>query len=73
MDWLASNWIWLVLAFGAFALVARAGHGCGMGHGGHDQHRRSDAKDDQARPGETTVAKSRAGDRSRASVGHSHG
>jgi hypothetical protein len=73
MDWLASNWIWLLLALGAFALVARGGHGCGMGHGGHDHHKRSDGKDAQGRPGDTTAAKSRSDDRTRASVGHTHG
>lgn len=73
MDWLASNWIWLALAFGAFVLVARGGASCGMGHGGHNHQRRSGGKDDQSRPGETSAAKSSADDRTRTSVGHSHG
>ncbi len=73
MDWLASNWIWLVLGLGAFLLFARGGAGCGMGHGGHDHHRRSDGKDDQGRPGEMTTAKPRPGDRTRETVGHTHG
>jgi hypothetical protein len=37
MDWLSSNWVWL--AFGAFILFAMSRGGCGMNHGGHNQHR----------------------------------
>ncbi len=37
MEWLASNWIWIVLAIGFFALhrLGRGGHRHGGGHGAH--------------------------------------
>lgn len=71
MDWLASNWIWLVLAFGAFALLARGG-GCGMGHGRHHHDNQSDSKLEAPRR-ETTAAKARADQRTPSYVDHRHG
>ena len=40
MNWLAQNWVWIVLAIGALWLFGRMGlAGCGMGgHGGHSGH-----------------------------------
>lgn len=40
MDWLAQNWVWILLAVGAVWMVGRGGMaGCGMGgHGGHAGH-----------------------------------
>jgi len=40
MEWLSQNWIWLVLAGGAFWFFSRGGHGglmggCGGHHGAH--------------------------------------
>lgn len=37
-DWIAANWIWLLLGVGVFSLLfRRGGMGCGMGgHGSHD-------------------------------------
>ena len=68
MDWL----IWLVLAFGAFALLARGGGGCGMGHGGHRHDGQTDSRQEAPRR-ETTAAKAGAGQRTPASVDHAHG
>lgn len=52
MNWLSSNWIWLVLGVGAVVLFASGRGGCGMGHGGG--HRRHDEADQRNRPRETT-------------------
>lgn len=39
MDWLSQNWIWIVLAVGAFFFMTRMGGGCGMGRSaGHHHH-----------------------------------
>lgn len=40
MNWLAQNWVWIVLAVGAIWLFSRGGlAGCGMGgHGSHGGH-----------------------------------
>src|SRR5581483_3889339 len=53
MNWLSSNWIWLALGVGVFALFASGQGGCGMGHGGHG--RREEA-DQYGRPGDKTTA-----------------
>ena len=42
MEWLSSNWIWLVLGIGAFAYFAFRRGGGGMGHGGHSHGRRGE-------------------------------
>jgi hypothetical protein len=34
MEWLGQNWLWIVLAIGAFFLMTRMGGGCGMGSSG---------------------------------------
>ncbi len=42
MEWLASNWIWIVFALGFLALhmFGHGGHGHGRGHGDHGRNRR---------------------------------
>lgn len=44
IDFLAANWLWILL-IGAFVLMHTRGGGCGMhgshGHGGHQDHRES--------------------------------
>jgi hypothetical protein len=55
MDWVASNWIWVLIAIPFFAmhLFGHGGHG---GHGGHDDGepertgRRPDEKRKEDRP-----------------------
>lgn len=37
IEFLAANWLWIVLIVGFIALH-RSGMGCGMGHGGHAGH-----------------------------------
>jgi hypothetical protein len=68
MDWL----IWLLLAFGAFALLVRRGSGCGMGHGGHRHDKQADSRQEAPRR-ETTAATAGADQRTPASVDHTHG
>ncbi len=46
MEFLQTNWIWLLLIVGVVLLIARGGHGCGMGH-----HGPRDRARDAARPG----------------------
>ena len=42
MEWLNSNWIWLVVGVGALAFFAFGGGGCGMSHRGHGRRPESD-------------------------------
>lgn len=49
MDWLAANWIWLVLGAGVLAFFAFGG-GCGMGHRRHG-HRRDGEIEGKSQPG----------------------
>lgn len=58
MEWLANNWIWLALGAGVLAFLTLGRGGCGMGHGGHEDHPRSDAVNRPQQP---------------ASQGHRHG
>jgi hypothetical protein len=57
MNWLASNWVWLLLIFGMFAMHffshGRHSHGhAGHHHGGRDDLDRSRDPTDGARPEE---------------------
>jgi hypothetical protein len=56
MEWLAANWLWVVLGFGAALLFFRGGMACGMGqhgsHGAHESHRPKSA--DSTQNGHTT-------------------
>lgn len=45
MEWLAQNWIWLVLGIGLLFLMQRGGMGCGVGHGSHGHHANDDRTD----------------------------
>lgn len=51
-EFLADNWLWIVLIVGFLALH-RSGMGCGMGHGGHGDHtsQRSQTDDRQSSHG----------------------
>ncbi len=71
MDWLAGNWLWLLLAVGAVVLVARGG-GCGMSHGGHRHHDRSEGRDADTPRRETTITKAGPQERTRTPVDHTH-
>ena len=52
MEWLAQNWIWIILALGLVLLMRRGGlGGCGMGHA--HQRSRSGTRDEPARGTDT--------------------
>ena len=51
MEWLGSNWGWLALGAGFIAFLALGRGGCGMGHGGHQDHVGGQTDD---RPGDAT-------------------
>lgn len=54
-EFLAANWLWIVLLVAFFALH-RSGMGCGMGHGGHGSHgSHSDRPDDEAAAGRSSA------------------
>jgi hypothetical protein len=39
MEWLSTNWLWVVLGLGVAWLLFKRGMGCGMGgHGSHGAH-----------------------------------
>lgn len=44
MTWLGQNWLWIVLAIGAFFLMTRMG-GCGMGRSRASRDRDDGARD----------------------------
>jgi hypothetical protein len=50
MEWLGSNWIWLALGAGFIAFLAFGRGGCGMSHGGHQDHAGGQM---DVRPGDT--------------------
>jgi len=45
MEWLATNWFWIVLGLGLVWLVSRGGRGCGMGGHGARRSDRSKSAD----------------------------
>jgi len=47
MDWLAANWLWIVVGV-AFVAFHMFGHG---GHGGHGGHKSSQPEGDDIKPG----------------------
>lgn len=52
MEWLAQNWIWIILALGLVLLMRRGGlGGCGMGHA--HQRRGFGTRDQPARSTDT--------------------
>lgn len=61
MEWLAQNWIWIVLAVGIFLLMRRGGFGHRMGHGGHSRHSSNSA--DQAADSDSRPKDPVTGDR----------
>ncbi len=61
MEWLGSNWIWLALAAGFVAFFAFGRGGCGMGHGGHQDHRPQGSQDNTASTGQSALAGEHAG------------
>ncbi len=75
MEWLGSNWIWLVLGIGALVLFASGRGGCGMSHGGHDHGQRGEG-DSKDRSRATTEAPLSIGSEkggAPASTAHAHG
>lgn len=73
MDWLAANWIWLVLGAGVLVFFAFGG-GCGMGHRRHGD-RRSDEIEGKSRLEAQSPASARGGnsDAQPGSRSHRHG
>ncbi|WP_235429562.1 YHS domain-containing protein [Paraburkholderia fungorum] len=47
MQWLSSNWIWVLLAVGVFLMMRRGGMACGMGGHRHTS-REQPATDDRS-------------------------
>ena len=56
MEWLAANWLWVVLGLGVAWFFFRGGMGCGMGgHGSHGVHESHQSKSaDPTRNGHAT-------------------
>lgn len=50
MQWLVTNWFWMLVGI-AFVAMHVFGHGGHGGHGGSDRPRRGDAADTEDAPG----------------------
>ena len=56
MNWLAQNWVWIVVGVGLIWMMRRGGMaGCGMGHSGHGSERGKDAAPEAQKPAESSA------------------
>ena len=63
MNWLAQNWVWIVVGIALIWMVRRGGMaGCGMGHSGHGSDQGKDTASAQ-RPAEPAGKALGAGER----------